>query len=667
MAKTKVAILITGSRSLNPAGKEWAIGHIKAALAPNEEMDISVLNGGADGPDRWATEIGLGQGLYVAEWRTDGIRYAGVGMQSIGRWKAPAGSEGKPTPLQRNLAMIEALLAAKKAGYTVGVLALVDPKSPTHGTDHTVSAAKAAGIDVDRREFVTVPTAGEIAVAAKKKEAEENMRKAAMAAVGKPPKPSSEREEEIMGAIAADCAGADGAREHLDQLLSDAEFVAEREALDEEVHTGGIPAYSPPQNPPAPPQDHLVQAHIAAGLDPVKFGLPPAAKPSMDPADVEFDRALEAGIAATANADVFSSPKAVVHLDDTGVHGAVFDRTPRGMDTVSAVYTLMRQHSRAIIEPFTEGPKHYGFRARFNPMLVPRPERVDLFKRVVEVLGSRDYEVTSSDWIGKGEPGEPEKIALPAVQPPKTLTELGPVGPAPTAPAAPAASTPAAPAPAAGKAETIKQATTRLGPFVLAFLGDRVEGGRHDFLMDELRDWLKKEMEGNPLPTPDAYKILYELQKQKALEYEVIDRKKSLYSLTQFNGTVLAKKPPAQQPASEQPPAEQPAAHVIPDRAVVVRTVLSAGDEIVVRAKGSETDPQDDDCVKLTLRLGELLTGVADGIKGPPADLVAHDWSNLPTLARELRAENDRLRASLANIRDAAAAEYVAAISAESR
>lgn len=36
--------------------------------------------------------------------------------------------------------------------------------------------------------------------------------------------------------------------------------------------------------------------------------------------------------------------------------------------------------------------------------------------------------------------------------------------------------------------------------------------------------------------------------------------------------------------------------------------------------------------------LRELLAGVAEGLKGPPPDLMMHDWSDLPKLATEMRA-----------------------------
>lgn len=46
-----------------------------------------------------------------------------------------------------------------------------------------------------------------------------------------------------------------------------------------------------------------------------------------------------------------------------------------------------------------------------------------------------------------------------------------------------------------------------------------------------------------------------------------------------------------------------------------------------------------DDAEKHSRRLGDLLKQTANALKGPPADLSMHDWSDLPTVAAKLRAE----------------------------
>lgn len=42
---------------------------------------------------------------------------------------------------------------------------------------------------------------------------------------------------------------------------------------------------------------------------------------------------------------------------------------------------------------------------------------------------------------------------------------------------------------------------------------------------------------------------------------------------------------------------------------------------------------------QLRARMEELLIGVANGLKGDPAPLKRHDWSDLPALAAEMRAQ----------------------------
>jgi hypothetical protein len=59
----------------------------------------------------------------------------------------------------------------------------------------------------------------------------------------------------------------------------------------------------------------------------------------------------------------------------------------------------------------------------------------------------------------------------------------------------------------------------------------------------------------------------------------------------------------------------------------------------------------DDD--RLIARLSELLTGVANAIKGDPPPDVLHDWSQLPRLSSDLVAERDALRAEQARLTEA--------------
>lgn len=51
---------------------------------------------------------------------------------------------------------------------------------------------------------------------------------------------------------------------------------------------------------------------------------------------------------------------------------------------------------------------------------------------------------------------------------------------------------------------------------------------------------------------------------------------------------------------------------------------------------------EEDDALRT--RLSELLTGVAAGLKGPPQPLHGHDWSDLPTLAGQIKDERNLFR-----------------------
>lgn len=49
-------------------------------------------------------------------------------------------------------------------------------------------------------------------------------------------------------------------------------------------------------------------------------------------------------------------------------------------------------------------------------------------------------------------------------------------------------------------------------------------------------------------------------------------------------------------------------------------------------------------------RTATLLTSTADALKGPPAELHSHDWSDLPAVAARLVAERDRLAERVAGL-----------------
>lgn len=77
----------------------------------------------------------------------------------------------------------------------------------------------------------------------------------------------------------------------------------------------------------------------------------------------------------------------------------------------------------------------------------------------------------------------------------------------------------------------------------------------------------------------------------------------------------------------------------------VVRDVVAGRDRL--RVKAEEADVELTDFVNL---ITPLMHGTANALKGEPAPLHMHDWSDLPKVAAALIAERDRLRAGLDEI-----------------
>lgn len=62
-------------------------------------------------------------------------------------------------------------------------------------------------------------------------------------------------------------------------------------------------------------------------------------------------------------------------------------------------------------------------------------------------------------------------------------------------------------------------------------------------------------------------------------------------------------------------------------------------------ARVAQADINETDAVNSYL--SELLKAIATALKGPPPDLVWHDWSDLPLLAGQLRGERDHLQSEV--------------------
>ncbi len=142
-------LVVTGSRSCarDRQREAWAREQLTYAMRGLGAQD-AVLSGGADGPDTWAREIALQSGVTIEEFRLDGKRYRdGVATDRL--WTplldaAPPYDPALAWPLKRDLAVVHAATVARACGWSVFVLGLTDPASPTHGTAFTVKHARLA-------------------------------------------------------------------------------------------------------------------------------------------------------------------------------------------------------------------------------------------------------------------------------------------------------------------------------------------------------------------------------------------------------------------------------------------------------------------------------------------------------------------------------------------
>jgi hypothetical protein len=148
-------IVVTGSRSLadSPAAEAWARGVLREHLAREPAW---LFVGDARGPDDWAAEIAQSLGLPRARWKLDGL-VVFARPSGSGGWKHWARAEDAAArrgdrrwPLERNRALIDAAAKAAADAWSVRVLGLVDERSRTRGTDHTLRLAERAGLSVER-------------------------------------------------------------------------------------------------------------------------------------------------------------------------------------------------------------------------------------------------------------------------------------------------------------------------------------------------------------------------------------------------------------------------------------------------------------------------------------------------------------------------------------
>jgi len=146
-AEAMTALLVTGSRSLEKrlGMRERSADVIRMAVW---SLRIThVIAGDAYGPDTWATQCAQARRLTWERWALDGfVRYQTGDIVMWWKEGDPMLS-GKSWPLVRNDRMVRSVGTQFPGAWC---LALVDPRSRTHGTDHTARLAENAGLRVIR-------------------------------------------------------------------------------------------------------------------------------------------------------------------------------------------------------------------------------------------------------------------------------------------------------------------------------------------------------------------------------------------------------------------------------------------------------------------------------------------------------------------------------------
>lgn len=153
-------LVVTGSRSLadNPDAEAWARGWIEGDGGALIHKPLLVV-GDARGPDTWAWETATKRGIDRMMFRLDGTRvYAEPRGTTYARWHVDAergrSNHGRRWPLVRNIAMMD--FVANTAGVLdepARCLGLIDPRSSTNGTRHTLRLARERGIECVEMEW----------------------------------------------------------------------------------------------------------------------------------------------------------------------------------------------------------------------------------------------------------------------------------------------------------------------------------------------------------------------------------------------------------------------------------------------------------------------------------------------------------------------------------
>lgn len=155
-------LVVTGSRALNDTlvARAWALRELAARIFADDAA--IVVHGQCKGsPDDWADELAKLARITRIAWPIDGGPLVFVPVQSFG-WHVRDLRDSASYPYQgpkpRNAAMIRWAADQRDASHVVRVLALRAPWATTHGTEHTATVARRAGLDVV--ELVCPPECG---------------------------------------------------------------------------------------------------------------------------------------------------------------------------------------------------------------------------------------------------------------------------------------------------------------------------------------------------------------------------------------------------------------------------------------------------------------------------------------------------------------------------
>lgn len=152
----RLALLITGSRALarTAATRAWTERQLRRAIEPLAASSLVLSGRCPDGPDAWAVPIARACGLHVVGYDAlDGIRY--VDCEASGEWWRkwlpdwPRLSEHAQL-LERDRALVCALVESRAKDYRTQALGLVAPWSETDGTAFMLGMAEGLHVTVER-------------------------------------------------------------------------------------------------------------------------------------------------------------------------------------------------------------------------------------------------------------------------------------------------------------------------------------------------------------------------------------------------------------------------------------------------------------------------------------------------------------------------------------